>query len=36
MTQTTVIIIIDIIIMNFTKHDNEIDEKLSSFSLLLP
>jgi hypothetical protein len=22
--------------MNFTKHDNEIDERLSSFSLLLP
>jgi len=36
MTQTIVIIIKDIIVMNFTKYDNEIDERLSSFSLLLP
>lgn len=36
MTQTIVIIIKDIIVMNFTKYDNEIDERLPSFSLLLP
>jgi hypothetical protein len=36
MTQTIVIIIIDIIVMNFTKYDNEIDDRLSFFSLLLP